>query len=87
MYNRAPSTITNLTLNDDVYFDMWEFKTAAAPKTGRINEPVMRINPVNQSIGFGFANGADRLSLPNGNNTGTNYAFSSYQLWQGNFAE
>lgn len=87
MYNRTPSSNTNLTLNDDVYFDMWEFKTAAAPKTGRINEPVMRINPRNQSIGFGFANGADRLSLPNGNDTGTNYAFSSYQLWQGNFAD
>ena len=79
MYNRTPSTVTNLTLNDDVYFDIWEFKKAAVVKSGKINEPVMKINPYNQMIGFAFANGADTLSLPNRTN--------SYEAWQRNFAD
>lgn len=80
MYNRTPSTVTNLTLDDDVYFDIWEFKKAAAPKSGKINEPVMHINPYNQKIGFAFANGADALSLPNGRG-------DSYTAWQKNYAD
>ena len=80
MYNRTPSTVTNLTLNDDVYFDMWEFKKAASPKSGKINEPVMRINPTNNMIGFAFANGADAVSLPNGST-------NSYTAWQKNYAD
>ena len=80
MYNRTPSTVTNLTLDDDVYFDIWEFKKAASPKSGKINEPVMHINPYNQKIGFAFANGADALSLPNGRG-------DSYTAWQKNYAD
>ena len=83
MYNRTPSTVTNLTLNDDVYFDIWEFKKAAAPKSGKINEPVMRINPYNNMIGFAFANGADSLSLPSARDNN----FTSYTNWQYNYAD
>ena len=78
MYNRMPNNSTNYTLTDDVEFDVWEFKKAASPKSGKIAEPVMRINPNNQMIGFAFANGADSLSLPNRTN--------SYEAWQKNFA-
>ena len=80
MYNRQPNTSTNLKLTDDIYFDIWEFKKAASPKYGRINEPVMRINPSNGMIGFAFANAADALSLPNGSN-------NSYIAWQKNYAD
>ena len=80
MYNRQPNTSTNLRLTDDIYFDIWEFKKAASPKYGRINEPVMRINPTNGMIGFAFANAADALSLPNGSN-------NSYVAWQKNYAD
>jgi hypothetical protein len=86
MYNRTPNTVTNLTLNDDVYFDMWEFKKAATVKSGKINEPVMRINPVNQSLGFAFANGADSLSLPSARTQNNTYNFTSYTNWQYNYA-
>ena len=80
MYNRTPGTITNLKLTDDIEFDVWEINTAAAPKSGRIKEPVVKINPNNGMIGFAFANGADSLSLPNG--TG-----NSYTIWQKNYAD
>jgi len=78
-YNRQPNGMTNEEFTDDIYFDVWEFKKAAVTSSGKLNEPVMRINPTNDMITFGFANGTDRLSLP----TKT----ASYKLWQRNYAD
>ena len=79
MYNRQPNTTTNLTLTDDVYFDMWELKDGAVGKDGKIKEPVMRINPANNLVGFAFASGAAYFCMPGTAN--------SYELWQRNYAD
>ena len=79
MYNRQPNTTTNLTLTDDVYFDVWEFTTGAVGRNGKIKEPVMRINPNNNVIGLAFATGPAHFSMPGSENT--------FELWQRNYAD
>ena len=79
MYNRQPNTTTNLTLTDDVYFDLWELKDGAQGNGGKIKEPVMRINPANNVVGFAFASGAAYFSMPGQTN--------SFELWQRNYAD
>ena len=75
MYNRQPNTTNNLTMTDDVYFDMWEFNpTAAMPTDGAVSEPVMKINPATNVIGFAFASGTSNFCMPDNNN--------SYRHWQ-----
>ena len=79
-YNMQPNGDTNDTLTDDIFFDVWEIKKhAAQANSGKIKEPVMRINPSNGMIGFAFANGADLFNMPNGTNASTT-------VWQKNFA-
>ena len=89
MYNRKPNTNTNLTLTDDVIFDVWEFNNRAAISKGMIKEPMMRINPANNMIGFGFVNDIDSVSFPtnalsytvmqknNKDYVGTNFVYDS----------
>lgn len=89
MYNRQPNTITNLKLDDDVYFDMWEINSNAATSGSALKYPVMHINPTDGQIGFGFVRGSDSVSFPaNGNSyiwyqknrkdyVGTNFAYDS----------
>ena len=89
MYNRQPNTSTNLTLTDDVYFDMWEFNSDSATSGSALRYPVMHINPTNNQIGFGFVRGSDSVSFPaNGNSyiwyqtnrkdyIGTNFVYDS----------
>ena len=79
-YNMQPNGETNNTLTDDVYFDVWEINTQAAKAySGKIVEPVMRINPTNDMIGFAFANGPAHFSMPNSSD-------NSYTVWQKNYA-
>lgn len=78
MYNRQPNTTNNLTLTDDVYFDMWELNpTAAIPTDGAVVDPVMKINPSSNVIGFAFASGLISFCMPS--NT------SSYNHWQDSY--
>ena len=63
-YNRQPNTTTNLKLTDDVYFDMWEINNRAAVSKGALKEPMMKINPKNNMVGFGFVNDIDSVSFP-----------------------
>jgi len=87
-YNRKPNGLTNETLTDDIYFDVWEFKNAASANgTAKIYYPVMHINPKNNQIGFGFGNGAAYLSLPNAATADSKYSSTSYSLWQKNYAD
>ena len=78
MYNRQPNLTTNLNLTDDVVFDVWELKDGAQGKGGKINEPIMRINPANNVVGFAFASGAAYFSMPGLTN--------SFEVWQRNYA-
>ena len=79
MYNRQPNLTTNLNLTDDVWFDVWELKNAAVGNDGKIKEPIMRINPNNDVVGFSFSSGPAHFSMPTENN--------SYELWQKNYAD
>ena len=75
MYNRQPNLSNNLTLTDDVIFDMWEFNsTAAMPTDGALYDTVMKINPATNVIGFAFASGTSNFCMPNNN--------TSYTHWQ-----
>ncbi|WP_022932377.1 hypothetical protein [Treponema bryantii] len=57
-YNQQPNNRNNNTLTDDVVIDVWEFDSSAVvPKKGTIDQPIMKINPVTDKIGFAFADG------------------------------
>ena len=79
-YNRQPVEKSNHLLTDDVYFDVWEFDSdAAIPMSGKLSEPVMKINPNNGKIGFAFVSGPADFSMADGNN-------DSYKRYQRNYA-
>ena len=64
-YNKGAKTANNDKLNDDVELDVWEFESdAVKPSNGTITDAVMKINPSTGFVGFAFANGADRFSMP-----------------------
>ncbi len=61
--------------------DVWQLNSTAVHSVdGRINEPVMKINPNNGIAGFAFANGVDSFSMANG-------TANSYTRWQRNYAD
>ena len=80
-YNRQPNSDNNNLLTDDVVFDVWQFNSAAAKvkESGYLVEPIMKINPKNDMIGFAFNNGPAYFSMANGTST-------SFTLWQRNYA-
>ncbi len=67
-YNHTPNQTTNYILTDDVELDMWHFNPdAARPNaSGRVDEPIMKINPSSGIIGFAFLSGPMRYAMPNG---------------------
>lgn len=79
-YNRQPVEKSNHLLTDNIWFDIWEFDSAAAiPMSGKLSEPVMKINPKNGKIGFAFVSGPADFSMADGNN-------DSYKRYQTNYA-
>ena len=89
-YNRQPNNDSNNRLTDDVILDVWEFNsTAARPISGLITDPVMKISPTSDMIGFAFTNGPLYFSMPgtvswnvrNYNSAGE----YSYFYWQGSY--
>ncbi|MCR5765536.1 MAG: hypothetical protein K6G09_06125, partial [Treponema sp.] len=81
-YNRQPNGDNNNLLTDDVVFDVWQFdNTHVVPISGKIEQPVMKINPNNDKVGFAFVNGPLYFSM--GGGTGKqNY---SYTYWMGSY--
>ena len=80
--NCTPNNVNNLNLKDDVYVDVWEFDSdAVIPKSGKIEQPVMKINPNNKKIGFAFVNGPLYFSMGGGSGS-NNY---SYRYWMGSY--
>ena len=68
LYNKGAKTANNDKLTDDVELDVWQFKSdAVKPSNGTITDAVMKINPSTGFVGFAFANGADRFSMPSAN--------------------
>ena len=81
-WNQQPNNDNNNELTDDVYFDVWEFDTEAArPVSGMIEQPVMKIDPVNNNIGFAFVNGPLYFSM--GGQIGVDVY--SAQYWMGGY--
>lgn len=88
-YNRQPNDNNNDLLTDDIFFDVWQFKSdAAKPIDGKVEQPHMKINPVTGNIGFAFVSGPLQFSMPRGvryiNNNGkvdTSYTPTSYDYW------
>lgn len=81
-YNRQPNGDNNNLLTDDVYFDVWEFNSAAVvPISGKIEQPVMKIRPTDGKIGFAFVNGPLYFSM-GGSESVEDY---SYQYWSASF--
>ena len=79
-YNRQPNGDNNNLLTDDVYFDVWEFNDVGISQTsGYITEPIMKINPKNGMLNFGFNNGPANYSMANGQTT-------SFTTWVANYA-
>ena len=73
-YNHTPNQTTNYTLTDDVVLDMWHFKPEAAKPnpSGRVDEPIMKINPKTGIIGFAFLSGPMHYAMPLNNDTSYN---------------
>jgi hypothetical protein len=69
-YNHKPNQVNNYLLTDDVELDIWEFnKEAAKPNpSGRVDEPIMKINPSSGIIGFAFLSGPMQYAMPLNNN-------------------
>ena len=75
-YNRQPVEKSNHLLTDNIWFDVWEFDSdAAIPMSGKLSEPVMKINPTNGKIGFAFVSGPADFSMADGNG----YSYKQYQ--------
>lgn len=74
--NRQPNNVNNNNLDDDIYFDVWQLNdNAAAPISGNVDDPQMKINPVGGKIGFAFANGSNAFSMPNSTYSWTYWAW------------
>lgn len=89
-YNQQPNNKNNNTLTDDVVIDVWEFDSeAVVPKKGSIDQPIMKINPVTDKIGFAFADGPLNFNMggrTNGSNKGKDNSTGtpteySYHTW------
>lgn len=73
-YNKCPNKENNDKLTDNVFLDVWQFNSkAAVPIEGKIEQAVMKINPVNDQIGFAFVNGSFWTSMADASN--------SYRTW------
>lgn len=73
--NRQPNNENNNNLTDDVVFDVWELNNmAAAPMSGSVDDPQMKINP-NGKIGFAFSNGSSAFTMPNSTYSWTYWAY------------
>ena len=81
-YNREPNNDNNNILTDDIYFDVWDINSSAVqPISGMIEQPVMKINPKTDKVGFAFVNGPLYFSM-GGEIDSTEY---SSMYWMGSY--
>lgn len=67
-YNHKPNSSNNYILTDDTVLDVWDFNSEAGKPnpSGRIDEVVMKINPVSKIIGFSFLDSSMHFATPLG---------------------
>lgn len=70
-YNRQPNGVNNNMLTDDLYIDVWNFKTAASPIGSSANYVHMKVGPYlpgdstkSGRIGFSFKNAIGYFNMP-----------------------
>ena len=87
-YNRRPNERSNNLLTDNVEFDIWEFDSdAAVPRSGKLSEPVMKINPKTGKVGFAFVSGPADFSMSTDKKSDNGYVTgNSYNQYQSNYA-
>ena len=86
-YNRRPNKSSNNLLTDDVEFDIWEFDSdAAVPRSGKLSEPVMKINPKTGKVGFAFVSGPADFSMSTDKFANNSVTGKSYERYQSNYA-
>ncbi|MCK9169396.1 MAG: Ig-like domain-containing protein [Treponema sp.] len=63
-YNAQPNGVNNNLLTDDAVLDVWQFKDAAEPVSGKAQYVTMKINPKTGIPGFSFANSILYFNMP-----------------------
>lgn len=85
-YNKQPNGVNNNTLNDNLEFDVWEFKAAATAKNGPILQPHMKVSPAGQ-LGFSYANATLYFNMPGVASDGTSYGQTPFGRNFGGFTQ
>lgn len=62
-YNQQPNGVNNNILNDNLEFDVWQFKAAATAKNGPILQPHMKVGSSGE-LGFSYANATLYFNMP-----------------------
>ncbi|MBO5137176.1 MAG: hypothetical protein J6B81_01570 [Spirochaetaceae bacterium] len=84
-YNRQPNGDNNNLLTDDILFNVWQINSEAIPAiSGRIEQPVMKINPLDGQITFAFKNGPLYFSMGGYNSTSYNNS-TAYDYWAASY--
>lgn len=85
-YNKQPNGVNNNTLNDNLEFDVWEFKAAATAKNGPILQPHMKVSPAGQ-LGFSYANATLYFNMPGVASDGNSYGQTPFGRNFGGFTQ
>lgn len=85
-YNQQPNGVNNNTLNDNIEFDVWQFKEAARAKNGPILQPHMKVGPSGQ-LGFSYANATLYFNMPGEDSNGTVYGQTPFGRNFGGFTQ
>ena len=87
-YNRQPNGDSNNLLTDDLVLDVYTFDSSAAiPISGRVEKPVMGINPVTGMVGFAYVDGPLYFTMGGGYGSGSRSYNddTSYDFWAGGY--
>ncbi|MGN0738306.1 hypothetical protein [Treponema porcinum] len=85
-YNQQPNGVNNNTLNDNIEFDVWQFKEAARAKNGPVLQPHMKVGPSGQ-LGFSYANATLYFNMPGEASNGTVYGQTPFGRNFGGFTQ
>lgn len=85
-YNLQPNGVNNNILNDNLEFDVWQFKAAATAKNGPILQPHMRIGPSGE-LGFSYANATLYFNMPGKASNSTTYGQTPFGRNFGGFTQ
>lgn len=85
-YNQQPNGVNNNTLNDNLEFDVWQFKEAARAKNGPILQPHMKVGPSGQ-LGFSYANATLYFNMPGEASNGKEYGQTPFGRNFGGFTQ